>query len=142
MALGGAERPWRTVSSSYRYNPAMRFSLRTALIGMALLAALCTAVNWVLGIYYIQLRRVNAVVAEYPEIERVWLSTNDDVTLEVEVIYFTTNDAPGITLEVAGTDGASKAELRRGIERALRERQPVALPDWAVDARVVTREMW
>lgn len=78
--------------------------------------------------YYVQLRTVESVIAEFPEIDRVWLSTNDDVTLEVEELWFSTFNQPRAVFEIHGIDGASKSEIRTRLRQALLERRPVTLP--------------
>jgi hypothetical protein len=79
--------------------------------------------------YYVQLHTVNSVLAEFPEIDKVWLSTNDDVTLEVEGLWFSTVDQPGAVFEIEhGIDGASQWQIRKWLRQALWERRPVKLP--------------
>ncbi len=110
----------------------MRFGLRTLLVIVAVVALSCGFIAWLRGQYYVQLRTVNSVLAQYPEIGNVWLVRNDDVTLEVEELFFSTVDQPGVTYRIDGIDGASKSEIRRRLEDAMRERRPVTLPNFAV----------
>jgi hypothetical protein len=109
----------------------MRFSLRSMFVIVTLAAMICGLIAWLRGQHYVQLRTVNSVLAEYPEIGNVWLITNDDVTLEVEHLYFSTIDQPGVTYGIYGIDGASKSEIRKRLDDALRERRPVARPGYA-----------
>lgn len=99
-----------------------------ALLGIAMaMTALCSGLFYY-G-YYVQLRTVNSVLAEFPEIDKVWLCTNDDVTLEVEGLWFSTLDQPEAVFEIGyGIDGASKSTIRTRLRKALRERRPVTLP--------------
>jgi hypothetical protein len=106
----------------------LRFRLRTAFSATALFAVACASIAWLLGLYYVQVRRVNAALSNYPEIDRVWFCTNDDVTLEVEQLYFSTVSEPHHIFMIDGIDGVSVYEIRRRLDRALRERRQVALP--------------
>jgi hypothetical protein len=110
----------------------MRFGLRSLFAAIALVAMICGLFAWVRGLYYVQLRRVDAVLADYPAINKVWLCTNDDVTLEVEQLYFSTIDQPQLILGIDGIDGASKSEIRERLNRALQDRRPATRPTWAV----------
>ena len=99
--------------------------------GMALLAltipALCGGLLH--DGYYVQLHTVDSVLAEFPEIDKVWLCTNDDVTLEVEGLWFSTCDDPQAVFGIEwGIDGASESELRSKLSQVLLERRPVKLP--------------
>lgn len=79
--------------------------------------------------YYVQLHTVDSVLAEFPEIDKVWLCTNDDVTLEVEGLWFSTFDEPGAVFEIEhGIDGASESQIRKWLRQALLDRRPVKLP--------------
>ena len=113
----------------------MRYSLRSLFAITTVAAVVFAALASLRGCYYVQLRAVDAVLAEYPEIDRVWLSTNDDVTLEVEEVFFTTVSDPNTIYRCRGIDGASKSELRTGLQRALREQRPVALPAYLLEHR-------
>jgi hypothetical protein len=106
----------------------MRFKLRTVFLATALIAVACAAMTWILGLYYVQVRRVNAALSNYPEIDRVWFCTNDDVTLEVEQLYFSTVSEPQHIFMIDRIDGVSVFEIRRRLDRALRERRQVTLP--------------
>jgi hypothetical protein len=106
----------------------MRFDLRTMFATVTLVAIACAAVATIHGCYYVQLRTVNAVLDGYPEIDRVWLATNDDVTLEVEELYFSTRAEPEVIYAVQWIDGASKTTIRSRIDEALRTRESVELP--------------
>jgi hypothetical protein len=75
------------------------------------------------------------VLAEYPEIDRVWLMTNDDVELEVEAVYISVVGQPGLTFGFGGIDGASKSEIREHLDRALLEKRPIQRPNYV-------REHW
>lgn len=99
--------------------------------GMALLAltipALCGGLLH--DGYYVQLHTVDSVLAEFPEIDKVWLCTNDDVTLEVERLWFSTFDQPDAVFEVEHwIEVASEQEIREWLQQALVERRPVKLP--------------
>ena len=107
----------------------MQFGLRSLFIVVTLAALFCGCIAWVRSFYYVQVRRVDSVLAEFPEIDKVWLFTNDDLTLEVEGIWFSTLGQPRVIYEVKGaTDGASKAEIRSLLKQALAKRHPVQLP--------------
>jgi hypothetical protein len=99
---------------------------------VTLAAMLCGCIswgiNWFRSEYYVQLRTVDSVLAEFPQIERVWLCTNSDLTLEVERLFFSTVDRPGLILGVDWIDGASKSVIRERLRQALREQRPVRLP--------------
>jgi len=109
----------------------MRFSIRTLFVFVTLIALIAGVIGWVRNLYYVQLRAVNSVLAEYPQIDKVWLCTNDDVTLEVEQLYFSTVDQPELTFGIDGIDGASKSEIRKRLQHALQERRPVTRPYYA-----------
>lgn len=107
----------------------MRFGLRSLFIFVTIAALVCWCVSWIRYEYLVQLRTVNSVLAEFPQIEEVWLCTNDDVTLEVEGVWFSTADQPDVILGIdSGVDGASKSEIRRRLRQVLLERRPVELP--------------
>jgi hypothetical protein len=54
---------------------------------------------------------------------------NDDVTLEVEGLWFSTFDQPEAVFRIDyGIDGVSKSEIRRRLKQVLVERRPVELP--------------
>ena len=108
--------------------PLPRFSLRSLFLLTAIVAAFCYPVQLVRTFYYWQLHDVRAVLVEHPEIDRVWLETNDDVQLEVERVYFSIKGQPDLTFHSYGIDGVSKWEFRKRLERALNERQPVVRP--------------
>src|SRR5689334_9677082 len=81
-------------------------------------AALCSGLLY--DGHYIQLHTVNYVLAEFPEIDKVWLCTNDDLTLEVEGLWFTTVDQPEAVFGIEqGTDGATRTQLRNELKRVL-----------------------
>jgi hypothetical protein len=122
---------WHRVAKKFR----MRFSLRSLFIVMTFVAVIGGVTLLVRSFYYVQLRRVNTVLAEHPEICMVWLCTNDDVTLEIEEMYFSTVDQPEVTFGIDGIDGASKSEIRRRLEDALREKRPVTRPNYATQYR-------
>jgi hypothetical protein len=106
-------------------------SRRPLVGGIALLAVTSAALcgGLIYDGYHIQLHAVDSVLAEFPEIDDVWLCTNDDVTLEVEGLWFSTVDQPGIVFGIDyGIDGASKSEIRRRLRQVLQERRPVELP--------------
>src|SRR5262245_35182022 len=111
----------------------MRFRLRTLFAGTAIIAVIAYGVYWVQDLYYYQLRDVRAVLNEYPEIDRVWLGTNDDVFFEVENVYFSTKDQPLSTFHCPGIDGASKSDFRKRLVRALEERRSVSLPNYVAE---------
>jgi hypothetical protein len=60
----------------------MRFSLRTLFFVTATVAVICYGAYWLRNLYHSQLRAVNAVLAEHPEIDRVWLSIPEVLTAE------------------------------------------------------------
>ena len=111
----------------------MRFGLRSLFLYVTVTAMFCAAIGSIRGCYYVQLRAVDAVLSEHPEIDRVWLSTNDDVELEVEEVYFSIVSEPGSIYRSDGIDTVSKAEFRTRLERALREKRPVQLPAYATE---------
>jgi hypothetical protein len=124
---------WILCAGRQRASQQMRFSIKQLLFAITIVAALSAFVAWAQGLYYIQVRIVRSVLAEYPQIEKVWLATNEDVTLEVEQAFFSLAGVPGVILAIDGIDGASKSEIRERIERALNAKQPVQLPDWPAD---------
>jgi len=110
-----------------------QFSLKTLFVGTMCFAAVCAGLSWLRGLYLIQVRTVESVLAEFPEIDRVWLFTNDDVTLEVEGLWFSTIDQPNVVFEAEGMlDGASTSEIRALLQQALSKRQPTSLPARAI----------
>jgi hypothetical protein len=113
----------------------MRFGLRSLFVLVTLFALFGGCIGWLRHAYYVQLRDVKAVLAEFPEIDRVWLGTNDDVQLEVELVYFSLKNQPGLILLSQGIDGATKPEFRRRLQEALQERQPVDLPSHVKEYR-------
>ena len=113
----------------------MRFRLRTLFVIVALIALIAGVIGWVRNLYYGQLLTVNSVLAEYPEIDKVWLCTNDDVTFEVEQLYFSTIDQPELTFGIEGIDGESSSEIRQRLRRTLQERRPVTRPNHATELR-------
>jgi hypothetical protein len=109
-----------------------QYSLRTFFVVTTIVALITAAIGGLQRFHDVQVRRVRAVLAEYSQIDRVWVSTNDDVELEIEAIYFTVRgNNPDATYAIDGCDGASKAELRELLDRALRERREVECPDYA-----------
>jgi hypothetical protein len=109
----------------------VRFSLRKAFTWMTLLALFVGGITGVARLHhYQQVRRVRAVLAEYPQVDRVWIGTNDDVQLEVEEVYFTVDDQSGAIFRSGGIDYVGEAEFRRRVEQALRERREVELPGY------------
>lgn len=113
----------------------MRYGLRSLFVVVTLFALFGGCIGWFRHAYYVQLREVKAVLAEFPEIDRVWLSTNDDVTLEVELVYFSLKNLPEATFMSQGIDGATKPEFRRRLQEALREKQSVDLPSYVTELR-------
>jgi hypothetical protein len=109
----------------------MRFGLRSMFVVVTIFALLAGGIGWLRYAYYVQVRKTKAVLAEFPQIDRVWFVTNDDVHLEVEIVYFSVTDQPGLILESLGIDHASKALFRQRLQEALRERVPVNLPSYA-----------
>jgi hypothetical protein len=108
-----------------------QFSLRTLLVATACVAAVFGGISYLRELYLVQVRRIESVLAEFPEIDRVWLDTNDDVELEVEGLWFSTHDQPKAVFSIEGTglDGASKPEIRKRLRRAILERTPTKLPE-------------
>jgi hypothetical protein len=109
-----------------------QFSLRKFFVVITLVALVSGAVGGVRRLYYVQVSQVRAVLDEYPEIDRVWIGTNDDVVLEVEKVFFTVNNRPGAIFQSGGIDYVGEAEFRRRLDQALRERREVELPDYAM----------
>jgi hypothetical protein len=106
-----------------------QFSLKTLFVGTMCFAAVCAGLSWLRGVYLIQVRTVESLLTEFPEIDRVWLSTNDDIMLEVEGLWFSTVDQPNVIFEAEGMlDGASKSKIRELLRQALFKRQPTPLP--------------
>lgn len=68
----------------------MRFSLRGIFWATTMLAAVFGFFACSGELYhayrYAGVQTVGSVVAEYPEIDRVWLATNDELYLEVEEV--------------------------------------------------------
>jgi hypothetical protein len=112
-----------------------RFRLRSLFIAVAIVAVICVCAarisNFLFPLYYIQVRTVKSALVEHPEIEKVWVSTNDDVTLEIEELYFSIASAPEVIYEIDGIDGASRSKILARLERALQERHPAPLPAYA-----------
>src|SRR6476659_1743214 len=106
----------------------MRFCIRAFFIVTAIIAVISYGVYWIRNDYYSQLRAVTAVLAEHPEIDKVWLGTNPDVQLEVEQVYFSIVGQTDLNLYTYGIDGSTTMEFRERLERALQEQQPVARP--------------
>ena len=113
----------------------MRFNIRTLFVIVTLVALIAGVVGWIRNLYFVQLRTVNSALAEYPEIDKVWLCTNDDVTLEVEQLYFSTIDQPELTFGIEGIDGASRSEISKRLQDALQEKRPVTRPYSATQYR-------
>jgi hypothetical protein len=90
----------------------MRFGLRSMFVVVTIIALLGGCIGWLRYGYYVQVRAAKAVLAEFPEIDRVSFTTNDDVSLEVEGVYVSVKDSPGLILNCSGMDGSSKAEFR------------------------------
>jgi hypothetical protein len=109
-----------------QYNLGALFIVTTlvALVGGAVIVG-------VRRFHYGQVNEVRAVLDDYPEIERVWIGTNDDVQLEVEEVFFTVENQPGAIFQSGGIDWVGETEFRRRLEEALRERREVELPDYA-----------
>jgi hypothetical protein len=114
----------------------LRFRLKTLFIATTVIALQFGAILWLNHRYLWQLREVRAVLAEHPEIERMWLLTNDDIELEVEQVYFSIQGQPGVTFYSLGIDTQSKDEFRRSLAGALKERQPVVRPDYFQEYRI------
>jgi hypothetical protein len=108
-----------------------QFSLKGLMAAVLFAAVIAWAVKQMLDRYYIQLHTVDSVLADFPEIDKVWLWTNDDVTLEVQGLWFSTVDQPAVVFGIEGIDGATKSDLRKGLKRVLLERHPVPLPAYA-----------
>jgi hypothetical protein len=106
----------------------MRFSIRAFFFVTAIIAVISYGVYWARNDYYSQLRAVSGVLAEHPEIDKVWLGTNPDVQLEVEQVYFSIVGQPDLTFYTYGMDGSTTREFRERLERALQERHPVPRP--------------
>jgi hypothetical protein len=113
--------------------PLPHFSLRSMFVITAIVAGFSYAVYWCNQAYYWQLYDVRDVLAEHPEIDRVWLGTNNDVDLEVEQVFFSLKGQPDLTYDSHRIDGQDKREFRKSLERALEERRPVVRPDWVVE---------
>lgn len=109
----------------------MKFSLRTLLIVVAVIAAVCWLFSAAWNIRQGQVIATNAVLADFPEIDRVWFTTNDDLQLEVEWVYFTVANNPTEVYVAQGVDHRGKAAFRADLERALTEKVPVLLPSYA-----------
>lgn len=107
----------------------MRFNLRSLFVIVTLAALVCGCISLFREGYLVQVRTVSSVLAEFPEIDKVWLCTNDDVTLEVEGLWFSTVDQPGTVFGIEwGIDGASALEIRNELRQILLKRHPVQLP--------------
>ena len=111
-----------------------RFSLRSLFVITAILAGFSYAVCRLQNEYYVDVYELNDVLAGHPEIDRVWICTNPDVNLEVEVVYFSIKGEPNLTYCCRGPDGLHISEFRKHFEHALQQREPVVLPmGWAVE---------
>jgi hypothetical protein len=113
--------------------PLPRFSLRSIFIITAIVAGFSYAVYWCHHAYYVQLYDVREILAEDPEIDRVWLATNDDLELEVEQVFFSIKGQPDEAYYSGGIDTVDKREFRKRLEHALKERKPAVLPSWVVE---------
>jgi hypothetical protein len=96
----------------------------------AVVAGLSYGVHWALNFQNAQLNDVRDVLADYPEIDRVWLGTNEDVQTEVEQVYFTIKGQPHVTFHSGGIDTVSKHEFRKRLVRALKQKRPVTRPEY------------
>jgi hypothetical protein len=112
-----------------------RFTLRSLLIFVAVVAMVCGGLASIVRIYqhlyYTQVRTVRAALAEHPEIEKVWICTNPDVELEIEELFFTVANEPGVILKIEGIDAASKDVIQAKLRRAIRQQPSVDLPTYA-----------
>jgi hypothetical protein len=114
--------------------PLPRFSLRSLFVITAIIAGFSYAVCRLQKEYYVDVHELNDVLAEHAEIDRVWICTNPDVYLEVEVVYFSIKGDANLTYSCRGPDGLQISEFRKHFERALQERVPVVLPlGWAIE---------
>jgi hypothetical protein len=113
----------------------LRFRLRTLFVAVAVIAFALGGVVWLFNLYesfyYEQVSTVRTALAEHPEIETVWVLTNDDVQFEMEQLFFTVAGKPGVILGTSGVDGATKVEILAELDRALREQRPAQLPSYA-----------
>src|SRR5262245_45844659 len=106
-----------------------RFPLRSLFVATAVAVLILAGIkNLHDGIYFKQVRTVRAALAEHPEIDQVWVCTNDDVSLEIEEICFTIVGDPGTTYGIFGTDKQSKSELLTKLDNALKKHETVILP--------------
>jgi hypothetical protein len=96
----------------------IRFSLRGIFVNITIAAGLLGFIKWIPSQYYWQLNDVKAVLAEYPEIEDIYIAGNDDVCYEADAVYFCV--AGQITV-VQIPHLAEKAEIRLIVENALAE---------------------
>jgi hypothetical protein len=79
--------------------------------------------------YFAQLRTVDAVIAEFSEIDRVWLCANYDVTFEVDGLWFSVVDQPGVVYGIGyGVDDLHESEIRRRVREAILDRCAMQLP--------------
>jgi hypothetical protein len=113
----------------------MRFSLRSLFVIVTIVALIGGFVGWFRHLHYVQIRKLNAVLAEYPQIDKVWLITNDDVTLEVEQVYFSIAGEPGLIFKCGGIDHVGPLVFKNRLEAALRRMRPVTLPNYATEHR-------
>lgn len=113
----------------------IRYSDFSFLLVAVIALVLCSFIAWINNLHLAQVHRVNSVLAEYPQIDKVWASTNDDVELEVEELYFSVDGQPGVVFGIIGTDGANKATLRTLLDQALKQQRPVQLPPYATEFR-------
>lgn len=102
---------------------------------MTITAVLCYVTTRVRDSYLFQLHNVNSVLAEYPNIDKVWLVTNDDITLEVEQVYFSLIGQPRVTFTIDGTQDDTKSEIRRKMDHAMEDKIPVARPHYLTEHR-------
>jgi hypothetical protein len=108
---------------------------RDIFFAVMIVAVICGGVVWLHKLYYFmhytQVRTVSSALADHPEIEKVWVCTNEDVELEIEKLYFSIADEPGVILKINGIDAASKSEIQQKLERAIRQQPSVDLPTYA-----------
>jgi hypothetical protein len=67
------------------------------------------------------------VLAAYTQIDKVWLSTNESVELEVEELCFSVSGQPSVVCEVHGIDGVVKNQIRALVDQALEEKRSARL---------------
>lgn len=106
----------------------MRFGLRKLFLLITIAAILLGGWAFLRNDYYAQIYDLNEVLAQHPEIEKVWIRHNPDIQIEVDAVYFSIAGQPNVTFYARGLDGSNKQDFQERLERALVEQRPVDRP--------------